>query len=133
MIPFVTADQIVCHLLGDFFLQSDWMAANKYSRISVAFIHAIAYTIPFLALTQSFRALTFICVTHALIDHFKLAPCIAWVKNFIAPPGSNFPWKDCKATGYNPERPVWLTVWLMIVVDNTLHLICNAAALRWLA
>jgi hypothetical protein len=41
-------------------------------------------------------------------------------------------WKECSATGYDPTRPAWLAVWLMIAADNTLHLAINYAALRWL-
>jgi hypothetical protein len=44
----------------------------------------------------------------------------------------NPPWHTCTATGYDPERPAWLAVWLMIAADNTLHLAINYAALRWL-
>jgi hypothetical protein len=28
--------------------------------------------------------------------------------------------------------PEWKAVWLLIIVDGTLHLICNYCALRWL-
>lgn len=28
--------------------------------------------------------------------------------------------------------PPWLSVWLLIIADNTLHLICNGIALAWL-
>jgi hypothetical protein len=141
MNPFGTFDQLLCHLVGDYCLQSDWMAANKYNRKSVALIHAFFYTLPFFALTRSPAALAFIFVTHFVIDHYKLATYVSWVNNFLAPKWiqpegqparRNYAWADCKATGYSPERPVWLTVWLMIIVDNTMHLICNAAALRWL-
>lgn len=41
-------------------------------------------------------------------------------------------WRECSATGYPPERPIWLAVWLLIVADNTLHLAINWAALKWL-
>ncbi len=44
----------------------------------------------------------------------------------------NQPWSVCSATGYSPDRPVWLATILLIVADNTLHLICNYCALRWL-
>ena len=33
------------------------------------------------------------------------------------------PWSECKATGFAPDRPVWLTTWLMIqIVDNIIHI-----------
>lgn len=44
----------------------------------------------------------------------------------------NPPFSMCSATGYGPEKPIWLAVWLLIVADNTLHLAINYAALRWL-
>lgn len=42
------------------------------------------------------------------------------------------PFKECSATGYPPDRPVWLAVWLLIIADNCLHLSINYSALRWL-
>lgn len=45
---------------------------------------------------------------------------------------ATLPWHECKATGYPPERPAWLAVWLLIAADNTIHLAINYAALRWL-
>lgn len=43
------------------------------------------------------------------------------------------PWADCTSTGYPPDRPAWLAVWLLIIADNTLHVICNGLALAYLA
>jgi hypothetical protein len=44
----------------------------------------------------------------------------------------NPPWAVCSATGYAPDLPIWLTTWLLIIADNTLHLAINYASLRWL-
>ena len=44
----------------------------------------------------------------------------------------NRSFRVCSQTGYDPARPAWLAVWLMIVADNTLHLAINYAALRWM-
>lgn len=44
----------------------------------------------------------------------------------------NPPWSMCTKTGYPPDRPEWLTVWLLIIADNTMHLAINYASLRWL-
>jgi len=44
----------------------------------------------------------------------------------------NLPWSDCSATGYTPDVPAWLSVWLLIAADNTLHLTINYAAIRWI-
>lgn len=45
---------------------------------------------------------------------------------------ANPPFAECSATGYPPETPVWLSTWLMIIADNTLHLTINFLALRYL-
>lgn len=105
--PFVTADQILCSLIGDYVLQSDAMAQRKTSSKPMALFHAVVYTLPFLALTQRWEALTFICLTHAVIDHYRLARYVCWLKNFLAPRrtvGLAFD-KDCSplAFGYEVE------------------------------
>lgn len=122
--------QIILHLWGDYLLQSDWMAQNKTKDSRAAFAHAAAYSLPFLLLTRSIPAMAVIFFTHAAIDRFRLARYIVWAKNFLGP--GNLPWKDCAATGYPPDRPTWLAVWLMIIGDNTLHLTINYLALRYL-
>lgn len=32
--------------------------------------------------------------------------------------------------GYGPDTPDWLAVWLLIIADNTMHLLINRFALR---
>ena len=128
----LTADQILCHLVGDYILQSHWMATEKTKRSVAAAVHAITYTLPFLFLTLDPAALAFIAGTHFVIDRWRLARYVVWIKNwyFIEYwPGE----KQVTATGYRDDVPAWLSVWLLIIADNTMHLICNAAALRWLA
>ena len=41
------------------------------------------------------------------------------------------PLADCP-TGYAADKPPWLTVWLLIIADNTMHVLINGAALEWL-
>lgn len=160
----ITADQLVAHAVGDYILQSDWMATTKTKKTVAALAHVATYTLPFLFLTRSLAALAAILGTHLLIDRWRLARYVVWAKNFIAPPrikhesqrgptavGSdvpfnavqygfiwtwytrrNPPWKDCAATGYPPDVPPWMAVWLLIIADNTMHVLCNALALRYL-
>lgn len=125
----ITADQLVCHAIGDYILQSDWMASEKTKRHFAAWIHALTYFLPFLALSPSWPAFAVIVTTHALIDRYRLARYIVWAKNWLGP---NRPWSECVATGYPADRPAWLAVWLMIIADNILHVLINGAALRWL-
>jgi Protein of unknown function (DUF3307) len=126
----ITADQLLAHAIGDYLIQSDWMANEKTKRSFAAALHALTYTLPFLFLTLDPLALCFISGTHFVIDRWRLARYVTWLRN--APyPGSRA-WSDCAATGSPPERPEWLTVWLLIIVDNTLHVLLNAVALRWI-
>ena len=127
-----TADQIVCHFIGDYILQSHWMATEKTKQSFAAAVHAVSYTLPFLFLTRSTAASAAIGGTHFVIDRWRLARYVVWLKNFSAPAGFNKPWSECSATGYAPDVPPWLSVWLLIIADNVLHVLCNAAALRWL-
>ena len=84
------------------------------------------------------------CASHFAIDRWRLARYVVWAKNWLAPWGRgelvnvvrlsgtgicvekapravppNKPWSVCKATGYDPDRPQWMTVWLLIIADNT--------------
>lgn len=179
-----TAGQLVAHAVGDYLLQSHWMATEKTRRTVAAVAHVTTYVLPFLFLTRDWRALAFIAVTHFVIDRWRLARYVVWAKNFLAPrrphdsPAAqearsdlmqafvenftateavtetgevvqleaghldlgiwyhvpmrrNWRWRDCTATGYGPDVSDWLAVWLLIIADNTLHVICNGAAL-WL-
>ena len=156
----ITADQLIAHAVGDYLLQSDWMANLKTKKWAPAIAHVLTYSLPFLFLTFSWKVLLFIAGTHLIIDHWRLARYVCWVKNFIAPPfivyeqntgldippdalriknalawtwkrRRNPPWAQCTATGYSADRPAWLAVWLLIITDNTMHIICNGLALQW--
>lgn len=76
-----TADQLVAHAVGDYILQSDWMATRKTSSSVAAAAHAICYTLPFLLITQAPAALAVICGTHFVIDRWRLARFVVWLKN----------------------------------------------------
>lgn len=127
----VTADQLIAHAVGDYIIQSDWMATEKTKKTVAALAHVLTYTLPFLLLTQAWQALLFVAATHFVIDRWRLARFVCWAKNRCWP--GHRPWAECTATGYPADRPVWLTVWLMIIVDNTMHILCNAIALKYLA
>lgn len=119
---------VIAHLVGDYMVQSDWMAVEKTKKSAAALAHVVLYTLPFLAITRSTAALAFILGTHFVIDRWRLARYVCWAKNWLAPSGWNKPWAECQATGYTPDKPAWMAVWLLIVVDNTMHVICNAVA-----
>jgi hypothetical protein len=123
----ITADQIMAHVVGDFFLQSDWMAVNKKREILPCLAHVLTYALPFLFLTTSVTALTFIIVTHFIIDHWGIMRYFIWAKNKIM--GGTDSWKECSLTGYSKDRPVWLAMWLYIIVDNATHILLNGFAI----
>jgi Protein of unknown function (DUF3307) len=125
----ITADQLLVHALGDYILQSDWMANNKTKHWWPALAHAAIYSLPFILFQPSAAAWLVIFGTHFLIDRYRLARYVVWTKNWLGP---NQPWKDCAATGYPADRPAWLAVWLLIIADNVLHVAINGAALSWL-
>lgn len=127
----VIALVFLAHFIGDYLLQSDWMAQEKTQRWWPAIAHALTYGLPFLILTRSVPALAVIVVTHAIIDHYRLARHVVWAKNLLAPKRYRHPWSECNSTGYHQDRPIWMAVWLMIIADNTIHTIINVAAITW--
>lgn len=143
-----TADQLLCHAVGDYILQSHWMATEKTKQSLAALCHVIAYGLPFLFLRPSVWAMLVIVGTHFVIDRWRLARFVVWLKNFLNPrafrkeahstagPGAyhlfNFPFAECAATGYPPDTPAWLSVWLLIIADNIMHVAINGLALRYL-
>lgn len=138
--------QLILHLLGDYVTQSDWMAQNKTKSTWAAFCHATVYSLPF-ALIASWSAWLVIWSTHLLIDRFRLARYVCYWKNILLGPAfwgfgyssavggaamDKLQWHDCSGTGYHKDSPPWMSVWLMIAADNTLHLAINAASIAWL-
>ncbi len=123
--------QLILHLVGDYVTQSDWMAQNKTKSTWAALCHATVYALPFLAIA-SVNAWLVIWLTHLVIDRFRLARYVAYAKNWLAPRSYWHPWSECSGTGYHKDSPPWLSVWLMIAADNTLHLAINAAAIAGL-
>jgi len=126
----IVADQLLAHAVGDYMLQSDWMATEKTKRLWVAFVHAACYSLPFLLLRPSLAAWLVIVVTRALIDRYRLARYFVWAKEWLSP-NRPPPLAECPM-GYNAEKPAWLAVWLLIIADNAMHVAINGAALKYL-
>lgn len=143
--------QLLIHLWGDYLLQSDWMAKNKVQSHLAAAVHATVYSLGFLLLRPSPAAFAVILCTHFLIDRYRVAKYVVWAKNWLGPVqdlpsqrdpqtdrlypphrGRAYPWEECSATGYPMSLPTWMTVWLLIIADNTLHLTINYLSLRFL-
>ena len=150
--------QLIIHGIGDYILQSDYMAMNKSKKTIPCLIHVLIYTSLFLFLTFSWKALLVIGGTHFIIDRFPIiVRRLIWMKNHINPWLSYPPFEYCDLTGYHDDNPYntkkvsdnekdimyklpyWgpprlfvVTIWLYIITDNLLHLTINYFALKYL-
>lgn len=121
---------VLLHFVGDYLIQTNWMATEKVNRWLPALIHALTYTLPFLLLTRSLWALLIIGGTHAIIDHYRLAKHFIWAKERLFSPGPKTSWAEAKENGgFAKSVPPFMAIWLMIIVDNTIHILINSAAL----
>jgi hypothetical protein len=121
--------ELICHLLGDYVFQSHDMARLKTSVPYWCFYHALVYSFIFLLVTQQPITLLIICLTHFIIDGFRVAVMITKLKNYFFGSFNSDVW-DYK-NGYPDETPIWLTTWLVIILDNTLHITINHFAIRY--
>lgn len=119
-------EQLILHLIGDYVTQNDWLAQNKTKNTLTGYIacliHALVYSLPFLLICSK-EAWLIIFIFHFFIDKYRLA---VYLIKF-----TNWNWKSINF-GYGAEKPAFMSIWLMIIVDNTLHLITNYAAIKYL-
>jgi hypothetical protein len=117
--------QLLLHAWGDYITQNDWMATNKTKNTTkgwlAVFIHATTYSLPFL-LIGSEMAVFIIWITHLLIDKFRLAKYLLQLKNWCFTP-----------SGFPEGTPPFLSVWLLIIVDNILHITVNFLSLTYIS
>lgn len=101
---------ILGHLVGDYLLQTDWMAANKTNSSLVCTVHCIVYTLAVATiLTASgsvlpLLAYVIIGVTHFALDRWRLA------------------YRMMQYTGHR-NFAAHLHPWSTILYDNILHLL----------
>ena len=146
-------DQLVAHLIGDYLLQSHTEAVEKTSSNWYAFTHALKYTLPFMFLTQNWITLSIIFGTHFLIDRFRLARYWNYFKNGMFQKVKQYDkvirddeggavdvvfqgnyahlYKKLTSTGYPEDVPAWISDWLLIITDNTLHILINGLAIYY--
>lgn len=131
------------HLLGDYVLQNSYMAAQKtksglvaaYHGIIQGWLFAMAVSIfaPSPAAVPIVISLVVVAVTHAVIDRYRLAKQAVWAVNQIAPPEFRYRWSEGRENNGHPEAtPAWMSTWLMIIADNTLHLAISFALAVWI-
>lgn len=130
--------ELILHLIGDYVLQTEQMAVRKLHSWRWAIVHALVYSMPFFfylgfingSWTRGIKAWALIFVTHAVIDRMAVASIVCRIKNLVWF-GADVPQKEPN-TGYSVETPPYIRFWLMVIVDNTLHLCFNHIALNWL-
>ncbi len=108
----------ILHLFGDFVLQNDWMAENKGKNTRLGYlaclVHCFMYTMPFVCVTYRALPLFLIFATHFAIDKYGLAK----------------KWTAFYKVGWRLNTDNWLHVYLIFMVDMTMHLTCNYLILK---
>jgi len=106
---------LLAHLIGDYLLQTEWMAKYKAERWRPLLAHCFVYTLTvtvaaflFLPAGLSWWGIGLIFATHVFLDR----------RGFVA-----FWYK--RVMGVTDDR----NKWLMIIVDQTFHLIVLAGAI----
>ncbi|WP_327092546.1 DUF3307 domain-containing protein [Nonomuraea sp. NBC_01738] len=69
---------MLAHLVGDYVLQSHWMATKKVKRWWPTVVHGLACSLPFLLITRSPWALLVIGGTHVVLDRYRAAKYVIW-------------------------------------------------------
>lgn len=62
---------IFCHLVGDYVLQNDFIAKTKGEKWYHLIVHCMLYCLPFFVLFGLTWQLSFIFITHMIIDPLK--------------------------------------------------------------
>ena len=62
---------VFCHLLGDYFLQIDFISQSKGKNPYHLFVHCALYCVPFYMWFGFEWKLLLVFVTHLIIDHLK--------------------------------------------------------------
>lgn len=124
---------LLAHFIGDYVLQNNAMAKYKTSNTKVAFIHGFIQGLLLEIVVMAFYPNTIWWVvytiflitwlSHSYIDRYRLAKPIIWAINQIAPKSERYPWYKAKENnGHSFGTPNYMSNWLMIIFDNTLHL-----------
>lgn len=133
-------EQLLIHLFGDYFLQTDNQALNKKKSSIQCFLHCLTYSLPFL-LIASYPAVLVIGTTHFLIDRWNFIPYLIAIKNGTKKRytlreqiDGNYSvlHYNIENFGFATERPFAISFWLMVITDNTFHLIINYLAIKYL-
>lgn len=62
---------VICHLIGDYVLQSDFLATTKGENWYHLFVHSILYIVPFYCFFGGSMGLMALVTTHFITDALK--------------------------------------------------------------
>lgn len=62
---------LVCHLFGDYVLQTDFIAKTKGENLYHLLVHCVLYVVPFVCVGIWTNLLWLIFATHLVIDYLK--------------------------------------------------------------
>lgn len=96
---------IFAHLIGDYLIQTDWMAVNKKKKFLARFLHILTYTLCMLITPFSFYQVLFVGLQHYLQDM------------------SNFPEWFLKLKGSPNFARKPFAPWSIILCDNIFHIL----------
>ena len=127
------------HLVGDYLLQTSWMAVNKSKKTlqgwMAAIVHTVIYTLSICTLMWNFNPLWILIVflSHVFIDHYSTA---TWYLKHIK--GMEKPRDTVTVLGYYTKyelpanTPTYTSLyWIIyVVVDNTMHLLLMVGAYK---
>ena len=106
---------LLAHLIGDFFLQSQYMSENKSKDVGVLFVHVLFYTITIFAVTFLY---IIISKEYQMIFMLPTYYILNGVLHFII----DFITSKITSRLYKQNKIYWFFV--TIGCDQTLHFIC---------
>lgn len=116
--------QFFLHMIGDYVTQNNYLANTKTENslrgYVACLVHVILYSIPFLII-GSIQAVFIIMVTHFIIDKYRLAKYVIQLKN----------WCFTTQTGFPEGTPSFISIWILFIVDNIMHVSINYLALLY--
>lgn len=62
---------LVCHFIGDYFLQNDFIAKTKGDNVYHLLVHCVLYLVPFYFVSCNTWQLTVLFMSHIVIDALK--------------------------------------------------------------
>ena len=119
-------EQLILHGIGDYLFQTDYQALNKKKKGIVGFYacfcHCLTYSLPFLFI-GNWKSVLAIFISHFIIDRTQIVAWLIAMKN-----GE----KTIENFGFNKEKPFAVSIWLYIITDNLIHIICNYLSIKYL-